>query len=65
MPLEWVDDDEKPAGGRPASDDADDSEDLDDGDEEDSEESEGEWIVDPADPEYEIFVPDKDDDEEG
>lgn len=60
MPLEWVDeDDDKPAGGKPDTDE-DDSEDLDDGEEDDTEESEGEWIVDPADARYEIFVTDED-----
>ena len=56
MPVEWEDDDE-PVGGRPESEDDADDDDLDD-------DEGGEWIVDPANPEYEIFVRDEDEDED-
>jgi hypothetical protein len=56
MPIEWEDDDsEEPAGSRPEQ-----SEDV--WDDESEDEEDGEWIVDPDNPRYEIFVPDEDDD---
>ena len=55
MPVEWEDDDE-PLGGRP-------DEETDGEGEEDDDDDEGEWIVDPANPGYEIFVRDEDEEE--
>jgi len=65
MSLTWTgDDDEKPVEGRPDDEDDELDGDLEDDEDDPNDDEDGEWIVDPKHPEYEIFVRDEDEEDE-